>query len=70
MEQEQAIRELAYSKWEEAGYPAGDGVNFWLEAETELKADGEGGQKTINLNTQGRKPETAQTAAAAKKSVR
>ena len=66
---EQAIRELAYSKWEEAGHPPGDGVNFWLEAETELKADGEGdGQTTINLNTQqGRKPEVA---AAAKKSVR
>ena len=33
---EQAIRELAYAKWEKAGWPAGDGINFWLEAEAEL----------------------------------
>lgn len=30
---EQAVRELAYAKWEEAGRPNGDGVCFWLEAE-------------------------------------
>lgn len=35
---EQAIRELAYAKWEAAGRPAGDGVQFWLEAERELRA--------------------------------
>ncbi|HET6572235.1 MAG TPA: DUF2934 domain-containing protein [Fimbriiglobus sp.] len=34
---EQAIRELAYAKWEEAGRPPGDGVQFWLAAERELK---------------------------------
>lgn len=34
--QEQAIREIAYSKWEQAGWPAGDGMNFWLEAEQEV----------------------------------
>ncbi len=34
---DQQIRQLAYKKWEEAGHPTGDGVNFWLEAETELK---------------------------------
>lgn len=34
---EKAIRELAYAKWEAAGRPAGDGVQFWLEAERELK---------------------------------
>ena len=33
---EQMIRELAYSKWESAGYPCGNGVDFWLEAENEL----------------------------------
>ena len=33
---EEKIRELAYLKWERAGYPPGDGVNFWLEAEAEL----------------------------------
>jgi hypothetical protein len=30
------IRELAYSKWESAGRPAGDCVRFWLEAEQEM----------------------------------
>jgi hypothetical protein len=30
------IRELAYQKWELAGYPQGDGINFWLEAEKEV----------------------------------
>jgi hypothetical protein len=33
---EDRIRELAYYKWEAAGCPPGDGVSFWLEAETEL----------------------------------
>ncbi len=32
----EAIRLLAYRKWEAAGRPAGDGINFWLEAEREL----------------------------------
>ena len=35
---EESIRELAYAKWEAAGRPAGDGVQFWLEAERELRA--------------------------------
>ena len=30
------IRERAYGCWEEAGCPAGDGVEFWLKAEAEL----------------------------------
>ena len=30
------IRRRAYEKWERAGKPAGDGVQFWLEAEQEL----------------------------------
>jgi hypothetical protein len=30
------VRQRAYKKWEEAGRPSGDGVNFWLEAEREL----------------------------------
>jgi hypothetical protein len=33
---EEAIRLSAYQKWEAAGKPDGDGVNFWLEAEQEL----------------------------------
>lgn len=33
---EDQIRELAYRKWEEAGRPAGDGVDFWLGAERDL----------------------------------
>ena len=33
-----AVRELAYFKWEAAGFPEGDGFDFWLEAERELRA--------------------------------
>jgi hypothetical protein len=33
-----AIRNRAYQKWEAAGKPGGDGVQFWLEAERELQA--------------------------------
>jgi hypothetical protein len=32
------IREAAYHKWEAAGCPCGDGVEFWLQAEAELTA--------------------------------
>jgi hypothetical protein len=31
------IRLLAYRKWEQAGRPPGDGVEFWLAAEAELE---------------------------------
>ena len=30
------IRLRAYRKWENAGKPNGDGIQFWLEAEKEL----------------------------------
>lgn len=30
------IRLCAYQKWEAAGKPTGDGIQFWLEAEEEL----------------------------------
>ena len=30
------IRVCAYRKWESAGKPTGDGIQFWLEAEEEL----------------------------------
>lgn len=33
-----AIRDLAYQKWEQAGCPDGDGVNFWLDAEHDLQS--------------------------------
>ena len=33
---EEAIRLCAYQKRENAGQPGGNGVNFWLEAESEL----------------------------------
>jgi Protein of unknown function (DUF2934) len=33
---EDAIRLCAYRKWESAGKPTGDGIQFWLEAEQEL----------------------------------
>ena len=31
------VRVRAYTKWVSAGRPLGDGVNFWLEAERELR---------------------------------
>jgi hypothetical protein len=34
-----AVRELAYFKWEAAGFPEGDGFDFWLEAERELRVN-------------------------------
>jgi hypothetical protein len=36
---EEEIRLCAYRKWEATGRPAGDGVQFWLEAEKELLQD-------------------------------
>lgn len=33
---EQKIRELAYEIWEKAGRPESDGVQYWLQAESEL----------------------------------
>ena len=35
---ESKIRELAYEKWESAGCPEGDGVEFWLAAERQIIA--------------------------------
>lgn len=34
---EDEIRRRAYHKWQAAGCPSGDGVQFWLEAERELR---------------------------------
>ncbi len=34
---EAEIRILAYHKWAFAGKPEGDGIQFWLEAEQELR---------------------------------
>ena len=36
---DEAIRELAHRKWEAAGRPAGDGFDFFLEAEWEVNAE-------------------------------
>ena len=33
---QEAVRVCAYQKWEAAGKPKGDGVNFWIEAEQEV----------------------------------
>ncbi len=33
---EETVRIRAYQKWETAGKPHGNGVQFWLEAEREL----------------------------------
>jgi hypothetical protein len=35
--QEDAIRARAYALWQQAGEPGGDGVEFWLRAEQELR---------------------------------
>ena len=35
----EAIRVLAHRKWEAAGCPAGDGIDFWLEAERQVHAE-------------------------------
>jgi hypothetical protein len=35
---QEEIRTLAYAKWVQAGRPAGDGAQFWLEAERELSS--------------------------------
>lgn len=35
----EAIRVLAHRKWEAAGCPAGDGLDFWLEAERQVNAE-------------------------------
>jgi hypothetical protein len=34
---EDEIRARAYALWEQAGRPEGDGAQFWMEAEKELK---------------------------------
>lgn len=34
---DEEIRLRAYQKWEAAGKPTGDGIQFWLEAEQELE---------------------------------
>jgi hypothetical protein len=33
---EDAIRARAYHLWQQAGYPEGDGTEFWFRAEKEL----------------------------------
>ena len=33
---EEQIRNRAYQLWQEAGSPEGDGVDFWLRAESEV----------------------------------
>lgn len=35
----EAIRELAYCKWQAAGCPCGNDIGFWLEAERELRRE-------------------------------
>ena len=33
---EDEIQQLAYKKWQHAGCPVSDGIEFWLSAETEI----------------------------------
>lgn len=35
--EDEAIRTLAYQRWEAAGRPDGSDVDFWLQAERELR---------------------------------
>jgi len=37
-DREESLRALAHGKWEAAGCPPGDGLEFWLEAEREVNA--------------------------------
>ncbi len=37
---DEKIRCLAYEKWEKAGRPTSDGVEFWLQAEQECTQHG------------------------------
>ena len=59
----------AYYKWEAAGRPSGDGMEFWLQAEAEIQAEEMNKKKKKSgsaVATQLPKPAKA----AAKKSVR
>ena len=59
MSQEQTIRELAYSKWEQAGCPDSDGIEFWLQAEQELTTPPAAGQsQEINSELEASFPES------------
>jgi len=60
------IRICAYQKWEAAGKPAGDGVQFWLEAEQELVA----GQNEIFVHRDGWHGHRAQERPEAEKAVK
>lgn len=42
------VRELAYFKWQEAGCPACDGVQFWLAAEAEIQAPAAVSEESTN----------------------
>ena len=39
MEREEQIRQLAYSIWEQEGYPEGRAVDHWLKAEMIVRSD-------------------------------
>lgn len=42
------ICEAAYYKWQAAGCPSGDGVEFWLEAEADVLTNTSGVDKSQN----------------------
>ncbi len=48
---EEAIRVGAYYRWDAAGRPGGDGIQFWLQAEQELLT---GGAKVTQESCQSR----------------
>jgi len=54
--QEDSIREQAYYKWEAAGCPPGDGLEFWVAAEAEINTMLEGPPNN-NFTSNGAKAE-------------
>jgi hypothetical protein len=71
MNEQQQIREatekLAYKKWQAAGSPQGNGVNFWLEAEKEIMGRYPNASRRLATEMPG---DEGEERTAAKKSVR
>lgn len=61
MEREQAIKEMAYRMWEQAGRPAGRDLEFWLQAEALCGEPRQGGpeRSAVAITPAARDPERA-----------
>lgn len=62
---ESAISLVAYQMWQTAGHPAGHDLQFWLDAERQLRATAKvaPGKPAAQLSPLNSKPDTAQKAA-------